>query len=146
MIPPPIGFSPSTWFKKDDDESVMSFKLRSTPSNKKSPVYDMQAKSFATGTVEQFILWKRDLYKIIEGQDIQNPKDKFTMAQRLLHGDALAVFNQAAMTKDQTDPEDFEKTIRELAAHIFPKNALALQKSWLHRSKNARRTNDIQMR
>ena len=143
VVPPPITFTPSTWYKKEDDESVMSFKLRSNPSEKKSPVYDMQAKSFASGSVEQYIWWKRDLYKIIAGQDITRPQDKFTMASRLLHGDALSVFENIVMSKDQTDPEEFDKAMKELALHIFPKNALALQKSWLRQSQNARKTSEM---
>jgi len=142
-VAPPITFTPSTWYKKDDDEGVKSFKLRSTPTEKKSPVFDMQAKSFATGSVEQFILWKRDLYTILEGQDIKDAKNKFSMAERLLHGDALSVFEQSAANKDRNDEEEFDKCIKELANHVFPKNALALQKSWFRRSKCARKSNDI---
>jgi hypothetical protein len=142
VLPPPIEFTPSTWFKKEDDEGVMSFKLRSNPTEKNSPQYEMQAKIFATGSVEQYIWWKRDLYKVITGQNITRAQDKFTMARRLLHGDALAAFENFAMNKDETKNEDFEATMRELAKHIFPKNALANQKAWLRCSKRARKDNE----
>jgi hypothetical protein len=55
VLPPPIGFTPSPWYKKEGDDGVMSFKLRSTPTDKNSPEYEMQAKIFATGSVEQYI-------------------------------------------------------------------------------------------
>jgi hypothetical protein len=121
----------------------MSFKLRSNPTDKNSPQYEMQAKVFATGTVEQYIWWKRDLYKIIAGQHVTRAQDKFTMARRLLHGDALAVFEDAASSKNETNNEDFEATMKELAKHIFPKNALANQKSWLRRSRKARKSSEM---
>jgi hypothetical protein len=143
VLPPPIDFSPSLWFKKDDDDGVMSFKLRSNPTDKNSPQYEMQAKIFATGTPEQYILWKRDLYKIIKGQNITRPQDKFTMARRLLNGDALSVFETFAGNSNEAVDEDFEATMQALATHIFPRNALANQKSWLRRSRQARKTNDL---
>ena len=143
VLPPPIDFSPSLWHKKDDDDAVMSFKLRSNPTLSKSPQYEMQAKIFATGTTEQFILWKRDLYKIIKGQNITQPQDKFTMARRLLSGDALSVFESFSANCDESTEEGFEATMQALAKHIFPRNALANQKSWLRRSRQARKTNDL---
>jgi Zn-dependent peptidase ImmA (M78 family) len=81
--------------------------------------------------VEQYIWWKRDLYKIIVGQNITRAQDKFTMAHRLLHGDALAIFGASTIGKDETKDDDFEMVMRGLAAHVFPKNALATQKAWL---------------
>jgi hypothetical protein len=139
VVPPPITFKPSTWYKNDSDEHVMSFKLRSSPTEKSSPVYEVTAKSFATGSVEQFIQWKRDLQRIITGQNITKLIDKFTMAKRLLHGDALAVFSSVAAQLDMEDDAEFELALAELAQHVFPKNALTNQKSWLRRSADARK-------
>ena len=58
VVPPPIEFAPSPWYKNEGNEYVMSFKLRASPSEKNSPVYEMTAKSFAMGWVEQFVHWK----------------------------------------------------------------------------------------
>ena len=102
----------------------------------------MQAKMFAMGSVEQYIWWKRDPYKIIAGQNITRSQDKFTMARRLLHGDALAVFENSAMGKDQTQNEVFKGMMRELTQHIFPKNALANQKAYLRCSRKARKSSE----
>jgi hypothetical protein len=146
VLPPPIDFSPTLWSKKDDDEGVMSFKLRSNPSDRHSPQYELQAKIFATGSTEQFILWKRDVYKIIKGQNITQPQDKFTMVRRLLSGDALSVFDTFAETRNEALETDFTATMHALAMHIFPRNALANQKSWLRRSRQARKTNELKTR
>ena len=139
VVPPPIAFKPSLWHKNEGEEHVMSFKLRSNPTEKNSPVYELMAKSFATGSVEQFIQWKRDLHKIISGQNVTRVVDKFTMAKRLLHGDALAVFDAVASAMDLIEDEEFELALTELALHVFPKNALTNQKSWLSRSAEARK-------
>jgi hypothetical protein len=143
VVPPPIEFTPSSWYKNEGDEYVMTFKLRASPTEKNSPVYEMTAKSFATGSVEQFIHWKRDLYKIIKGQHITKVQDKFTMAKRLLHGDALAVFEATASALDCIEDDEFELAMMELALHVFPKNALTNQKSWLRRSTSARKASDM---
>jgi hypothetical protein len=43
------------------------------------------------------------------------------------------------MNKDLTQDAEFEATMKELAQHVFPKNALANQKSWIRRSTSARK-------
>ena len=139
VVLPPITFKPSYWHKNEGEEYVMSFKLHSNPTEKNSPVYKLMAKSFATGSVEQFIQWKRDLHKIIIGQNVTRVIDKFAMAKRLLHSDALvAVFDSVANAMDLVEDEEFDLALAELALHVFPKNALTNQKSWLRRSAHAR--------
>jgi hypothetical protein len=50
---------------------VTSFKLRcTTPSDTNSLQYELKVRSFKTGTVKQYILWKRDLEKLIKGQNL----------------------------------------------------------------------------
>ena len=95
MIPPPINMKQTTWMKNDNDNLVIT-KLRSNPTKKNSQEYELKAKSFSSGTIEQFILWKHDLINVIMGQNITRPQDKFVMARRLLHGNTLAVFERAA--------------------------------------------------
>ena len=52
IIPPPINMKRSMWTKGDDDQNVVTFKLRSNPTNKNSQEYELKAKSFSHGTVE----------------------------------------------------------------------------------------------
>jgi hypothetical protein len=79
-IPPPILFKRSLWNKDAEDAEVTTFKLRSNPTDKDSQLYELRAQSFSNGTPEQFILWKRDLDKIIKGQNVTRPTDKYEMA------------------------------------------------------------------
>jgi hypothetical protein len=81
--------------------------------------------------------------KIIAGQNITKVSDKFTMAKRLLHGDALAVFETVASAMEQIENLEFDLALQELALHVFPKNALTNQKSWLRRSSDARKVPSI---
>ena len=50
VVPPPVEFTPSPWYKNEGDEYVMSFKVCASLSEKNSPVYKMMAKSFAVGS------------------------------------------------------------------------------------------------
>ena len=118
---------------------VSTFKLRCNPTQADSQVYELKARSFDTGTVEQFILWKRDLDKIIMGQNVTRPIDKYAMARRVLEGDALATFNENAFTLGIESQENFTKSMEALASHIFPKFALSNQKAWLRRSDDVRK-------
>ena len=138
-IPPPIVFKRSLWNKEAEGADTSTFKLRSNPSDKDSQLYELKARSFAAGTVEQFLYWKKDLDKVLKGQNVTRPKDKFEMARRLLHGDALAVFDKEALTLVQEDEESFQKCLRAVALHVFPKNALSSQKAWLRRSDDVRK-------
>jgi hypothetical protein len=97
-IPPPIQFERADWSKEKDDDLVSSFKLRTNPSEADSRIYEMKVRAYRMGTPEQFILWKRDLEKVLTGQNVVAPPDKFAMARRLLDGDALAAFNKEATT------------------------------------------------
>jgi hypothetical protein len=105
-IPPPILFKRSLWNKDAEGADTSTFKLRSNPSDKDSQLYELRARSFAAGTVEQYILWKRDLDKIIKGQNMTRPKDKFEMARRVLYGDTLAVIDKEAHTLVQADKKN----------------------------------------
>ena len=73
-IPPPILFKQSLWNKDAQGTDTSTFKLRWNPSDKDSQLYELKAQSFAAGTVEQYMLWKRDLDKIINGQNVTRPK------------------------------------------------------------------------
>jgi hypothetical protein len=138
-IPPPILFKRSLWNKDAEDAEVTTFKLRSNPTDKDSQLYELRARSFSNGTPEQFILWKRDLDKIIKGQNVTRPTDKYEMARRVLYGDAQAMFDKEALTLVQEDEENFQKCLKALANHVFPKNALSSQKAWLRRSDDVKK-------
>jgi hypothetical protein len=55
------------------------------------------------------------------------------MTRCLLDGDALAAFNRHASTQTQVNDAKYTLCVQALANHVFPKNALAVQRQWFHR-------------
>ena len=51
----------------------------------------------------------------------------------MLDGNALAAFNTVATTIGNETNANYVTAMKELANHIFPKNALATQRQWFHR-------------
>jgi NACalpha-BTF3-like transcription factor len=137
VVPPPIQLKRATWSKNTDDGAVTTFKLRCTPSDTDSLQYELKVRSFESGSVEQYILWKRDLDKLFKGQNLSNAEDKFEMTRKVLTGDALAVFQEAAYAQIVEDDNSYAICIDALALHVFPKNALTHQKAWMRRSEYA---------
>jgi hypothetical protein len=146
VVSPPIRFKRATWSKNADDGAVSSFKLRCNPTNTDSLQYELKVRSFNTGSVEQYILWKKDLEKLIIGQNLEHAGDKFAMTRKVLEGDALAVFNQHAHAAVEESESSYIKCMEGLAKHVFPKNALSHQKAWLHRSEDVMKKPDVKVR
>jgi hypothetical protein len=59
------------------------------------------------------------------------------MTRKVLTGDALAVFQEAAYAQIVEDDNSYAICIDALALHVFPKNALTHQKAWMQRSEYA---------
>ena len=108
--------------------------------------YKLKVCSFSTGSVEQYILWKKDLEKLIISQNLELAGDKFTMTCKVLKGDALADFNQHAPAAVEENDETYKECMEGIAKHIFPKNALSHQKAWLHCSKDVMKKLDVKVR
>jgi hypothetical protein len=89
MQPIPIPYDRQERLKDKDNEDVSVFRIRTNPTDKDSQTYDMKVLTFHTGTVEEFLLWKKDLNKVLVGQNVLSAPDKFAMTRRLLDGDAL---------------------------------------------------------
>jgi hypothetical protein len=119
--------------KDKDDEEVSMFKLRTNPSDKDSQTYDLKVLTFKSGSVEEFLLWKKDLYKVLTGQNVQSATGKFAMTRRLLEGDALVAFNPETTMQSQETDANYTKCMHKLATYVFPKNALTIQRQWFHR-------------
>ena len=124
---PPIPYEQQECSKDKDREDVSTFKLRTNPTDKDSQIYDMKVLTFKSGTVEEYILWKKDLKKVLMGQNVTSGPNKFAMTRRVLDGDALAAFEKAAEEEAVETVVSFSKCLEKLAEHVFPKNALVTQ-------------------
>jgi hypothetical protein len=131
--PPPIPYNRAERSKDKDNEDVSVFKLRTTPNDKDSQTYDVKVLTFKCGSVEEFLLWKKDLNKVIVGQNVLSAPGKYAMTRRLLDGDALAAFNAEATKQGQETDDHYTKCMHSLSIHVFPKNALTIQRQWFHR-------------
>jgi hypothetical protein len=135
-IPPPIQLKRATWSKNTDDGAVTTFKLQCTPSDTDSLQFELKVHSFETGSVKQYILWKHDLVKLIKGQNLMNAEDKFKITRKVLTGDALSVFQEAAYAQVIKDDNSYMVYMDALALHVSLKNALTYQKAWMQCSEN----------
>jgi hypothetical protein len=142
MQPVPIPFDRAERLKDKDNEGVSVFKLRTNPHDKDSQTYDMKVLTFHSGRVEEFLLWKKDLNKVLVGQNVQSALDKYAMTRRLLDGEALASFNTKAAMAQETNA-NYVLYMHELASHVFPKNALTIQRRWFHRYLHKRVDNSM---
>jgi hypothetical protein len=133
QTPVPVPYERCERSKDKDNEDVTVFKLRTNPTSDDSPTYDLKALTFKTGTVEEYIMWKRDLAKIMVGQRVIDPAGKYAMTRRLLDGDALAAFDRAAERLGNETNVHYYSTMQELAKHVFPAHALVLQRQWFRR-------------
>jgi hypothetical protein len=101
MQPPPIPYLPAERSKDKDNEDVSVFNLRTDPSNKDSQTFNTKVLTYHSGSVEEFLLWKKDLEKGLVGQNVTSAPGKYTMTRRLLNQDALAAFNKVATQNAQ---------------------------------------------
>ena len=111
----------------------ITLKLRTVPNDEGSATHDLIVPYFSTGTPEEWLRWKRDLGRVLQGQNVTTGPGKYNMTRRLLEGDALAAFNAAATTHGNETNENFLRCIDDMTAHIFPARALQMQKRFMRR-------------
>ena len=114
-----------------------TYKLHNNPTEENSPVYELSVPYFLTGTCKEWLLFRRNLNKVITGQNVMGGPGRFTVARRLLKGDALTAFNSAAarQTTSTGNPSKTRTTfgacLDAVAASVFPRRALLLQKRYM---------------
>lgn len=115
--------------KKDQ---YLTFKLRSNPTVDESPTYEHSVRFFKQGTPEQWLLFNRDLGQVITGLNITTGPPMYAMARRLLQGDALSTFNNAATIGNETIA-NYQACLRAVSNIVFPKKAAQTQKRYMRR-------------
>jgi hypothetical protein len=139
FVPPPIPLE-RTEIKSLKKNEYITLKLRSDPTNNDSQTYELTVKFFSIGTPEEWLIFQRDLERILIGQNITVAENKYAMVRRLLEGDALAVFNKkASELQDETDA-NFTAVLQAVTTHVFPQRALAYQKRYMRRYMRKPRT------
>ena len=112
----------------------LAYKLRNDPADDTSPTYELTVPYFSTGTCEEWLKFRANVDKILQGQHVTTGPAKFLVARRLLTGDALSVFNLALdeLGANETN-NSYELCMDALARHVFPKRASQLQKRYMRR-------------
>jgi hypothetical protein len=132
FVPPPIPLVRPEYAAPKKNESL-TMKLRSNPTDDNSQTYELVVKFFKTGTAEEWLMFLRDLNKILVGQNITAAPAKYAMARLLLSGEALTVFNTHATEHGNETNNHFNLTLQNLTTHIFPQRCLAFQKRYMRR-------------
>ena len=117
-------------FRKDDD---LEFELRTNPTADCLPHYKLTVPLFSHGTPKELLLLIKALRKVVHGQNATTGPSKYALARRVLQGDALAAFNEAAEQAGNESNDNFELALRGLITHVFPRKALLNQKRYMRR-------------
>ena len=72
-----------------DKSSYLTVELRYTPADASSKVYKKNVSYFKNGTPKQYLEFRKDVDKVLHGQDITTGPAQYAMVRTLLRGDAL---------------------------------------------------------
>ena len=84
-----------------------------------------------TGTPEEWLQFLDNLEKAINGQHITSGPERYELTERLLTGDALAMFKLKTLEQGDCTVEHFNMVIAQLTAQIFPAHAYCEQKHYM---------------
>ena len=128
---PPIPFEKPTK-KTLTKEQYHAYKLRSSPTSNDSPTCDLVVPYFSAGTCEEFLTFMENFDRVSTGQNLTSGANEFALARRLLKGEALAVFENAAKDLDENS-DNLKAGFKAIAKVIFPPKAALTQKRCMQR-------------
>eukprot|EP00957_Ditylum_brightwellii_P124993 9528290-Ditylum_brightwellii.AAC.1 len=76
-----------------------AYKLRTTPADATSPLYELSVPFFDCGNAEEWIKFRCGLTAVLKGQNITQGPSSYAVAKTLLKGDVLTVFKQAEIAR-----------------------------------------------
>jgi hypothetical protein len=132
MIPPPIPLERPERQVLEDGNYV-SFKLRAVPLDTESQLYSLSVPYFSTGTPESWILFRKNLDKVLVGQNVTTGPPTYAMARRVLEGAALARFEASVVDRGTETLEHFALVIEDMGEYVFPRRALQMEKRFMRR-------------
>eukprot|EP00957_Ditylum_brightwellii_P159908 12171817-Ditylum_brightwellii.AAC.1 len=95
------------------------------------------------GTPEEWIKFQRGLSAVLKGQNVTQGPPSYAVANTLLKGNALMVFEQAEIAhRNQTVPH-FNLCLDDVAEHVFPEKAGKIQKYYMQRNIRYGRNNTV---
>ena len=119
MTLPPIPLERPEQTKMADGNYV-SFKLRAVPTDPGSQLYSLSVPYYATGTPEQWILYRKNLSKVLVGQIITTGPPTYAMTRRILEGSSLAKFEDSTIQRGTETLEHFTEVLNNMESYVFP--------------------------
>ena len=114
--------------QKPASEDLISFTLRTNPTDEKSETYLVLVSIVEHSSPEGIIKFVVKMKQVAAGQNITTGPAKYAHMWCMLRGDALAAFN-VAVTEAGTETNDhFKLAVNALIKHFMPARALAIQK------------------
>lgn len=110
-----------------------TYKLRNDPNDADSPGYELAVPYFSTGTCEEWLNFLKNLEKVFKGQGVTSGPGQYTVARRLLEGEALSTFNNTATLQNAETVANFKLCVEAVTKSIFPTRAVLLQKRFMRR-------------
>ena len=101
-IAPPISLMRPEIRELEKGE-YQTYKLRNTPNDPDSPTYELAVPYFSSGCVEDWLKFRKNLTKVPTGQNVTTGPAQYSVARRLLDGDALAAFENSTMLNNQPE-------------------------------------------
>ena len=117
-------------YKKD---GYLTCRLRTQPENENSPVYELNLPYFKEGSPEELLIFLQQMDKVIVGQNLNTPAQKYSLARRIFLGEALTAFEEAVRQNVEENNENFVHCLQHVVEHIFPARALISQKRYMRR-------------
>ena len=117
----------------EHDHDAMVHEVHYDPPNVDSKTYKIYLNPFDTGSVEQWLKFLTKLNLIITGNGLTASPEKFNLTRLLLKGEALQHFNNKAQELGDETNTHHKLCINTVSEHIFPKNALQMQKCYLQK-------------
>ena len=133
LTPPPIPFeAPEVKELKKTD--VLLLELKTSPTEVESKTHKMHARILKESvSCEDVLLWVRDMKTINAGLELKEPRDKFNMTKKLLQGDCLTAFSNYEQGITNVTDASYERALKALVDHVFPRRALHHQKQYMRR-------------
>eukprot|EP00957_Ditylum_brightwellii_P085553 6507635-Ditylum_brightwellii.AAC.1 len=110
------------------------YKLRTTPADATSPIYDLSVLFFDNGTPKEWIKFRGRLQAALKGQNVMQGPPSYAVAKTLLKGNALTVFEQVEINHGTQSVPHFELCLDDMAEHVFPEKARQTQKCYIWRN------------
>eukprot|EP00957_Ditylum_brightwellii_P201780 15327204-Ditylum_brightwellii.AAC.1 len=105
-----------------------TYKLRTTPADTDSPIYELSIPFFDKGSPKEWIKFRCGLQAVLKGQNVTHGPTSYAVAKTLLKGDALTVFKQAETVHGNQTVPHYELCLDDMAAHVLPEKAGQTQK------------------